>query len=107
MERGELKRGKPPKRKTKLKARSDKTAARDELYKERREIYLAANRRCVAAWDGCTREATDVHHAAGRWPSVFFDEGLWRALCRNCHTAVESQRERAYDEGLLVHRYAV
>lgn len=101
-----LKRGVAPQRNRKAIApRSAKTAERDEFYAERRLLFLGAHPRCEIRWEQCSTWATDVHHRAGRSPSVFFDESLWRAACRSCHMAVESQRERAYRQGHLVHRH--
>ncbi len=89
---------------TPLRARSAKTAARDRRYARDRRVYLVDNPWCVARLDGCTGRATEVHHAAGRSPSVFFDQSLWRALCHHDHGVLTRKPALAYRLGLSVRR---
>lgn len=86
-----LRRGAPLRRKTRLKPRSDKTAARDAIYAVQRYAYLSRNPFCVAkplGFGSCSTWATDVHHLRGRVGALMLDEGWWAALCRPCHSWV-------------------
>ncbi len=79
------------------------------------ERLFTANRLLVLDRDGgrcfvCGAVASDVHHrvprgagGSSRNPDIHSPAGLI-SLCRACHDRVESHREWAFGEGLLVHR---
>lgn len=95
----------PPRRKP-LRSVSPKTAARDRRYRVGRLAFLRARPRCEARWDaGCTGWSQDVHHMAGRAPSVFFDESLWLPACRHCHDELGRHPWEAMARGLSVSRH--
>jgi hypothetical protein len=73
-------------------------------YSKKRMLFLIANPVCQAKLVGCTGEATDVHHAAGRVGDNYLNMSKWRALCRNCHTWVENNPEEAKELGLSENR---
>lgn len=91
-----------------MRAVSLKTAARDRRYRKARDVYLAAHPLCEIGWDvGCTGHATEIHHMAGRYPSVFFDESLWLAGCHHCHGEATVHPEAAYERGISVRRHTI
>jgi hypothetical protein len=100
-----LRGGKPPTRRTRLRAQSDK---RRKENRERREM---ANRlwpdgrpRCVVPW--CTRLADDLHEplTRARGGSITSPENA-EPLCRTDHDALEDEPQWAYDLELLVHSW--
>lgn len=83
-----------------------KTAARNRRYARERREYLAEHPFCEIRWDGsCTGRATEVHHMAGRYPSVFFDQALWLAGCHGCHDKATRFPAEAIRRGLSVRRH--
>lgn len=89
-----------------MRARSSKTAARDRRYTVERREFLAAHPLCEIAWDAeCTWTATEVHHMAGRYPSVYFRHDLWRAACHSCHHQATVHPAEAFRRGVSVHRH--
>jgi hypothetical protein len=91
-----------------LRRRSVKTAARDRRYTVERREFLQWHPMCELLWDrDCTHTATEIHHMAGRAASVFFRTDLWRAACHSCHQAVTNHPAEAIDRGLSVRRNQV
>ena len=76
-------------RRTRIKQKSTKTAARDSYYSNLRKVWLPG-RRCAlhGRLDGCQGMATDVHHIRGRGRRFMLDVGTWSALCRACHDMI-------------------
>jgi len=69
-------------------------------YDKRRSLFLIANPKCQANLVGCTLVATDVHHTEGRIGENYLNMSKWKALCRNCHTWIETHPEEAKELGL-------
>lgn len=69
-------------------------------YSKKRMLFLIVNPVCQARLVGCTGEATDVHHAAGRIGENYLNMSQWKALCRNCHQWVEYNPDEAREFGL-------
>ena len=90
-----------------MKAVSAKTAARDRRYAIDRVEFLEANPICGALLEGCRWISTEVHHKAGRLPSVFFRQDLWLAVCWSCHHRITTEPAMAFERGLSVHRNQV
>lgn len=79
------------------------------------EKLFTANRLLVLARDGgrcflCSAAASDVHHrvprgsgGSSRNPEIHSPSALI-SLCRACHSKIETRREWALGEGLLVSR---
>jgi hypothetical protein len=89
-----------------MKAVSIKTAARNRRYAREREVFLAEHPLCEIGWDvRCTGASTEVHHMAGRFPSVFFDQALWLAGCHHCHQQATDHPTAAFERGVSVHRH--
>lgn len=65
-------------------------------------MFLRANPFCAICG---TDYATEVHHKAGRLPSVFFDQSLWLALCSPCHRWVTEHPAAAVQQGWSVRRH--
>lgn len=94
-----MKRSKPMKRtplkRTPLNPISDKTRARNAEYKIVRDKYIRAHPVCEGRLDKfpCGRDATDVHHVAARSvrPDLVCDPSNFLALCRMCHSRVETE----------------
>lgn len=83
-----------------------KTAARNRRYARDRRGFLEAHPLCQIGWDvRCTGHATEVHHQAGRLPSVFFDQSLWRAACHHCHHQATVLPAEAIRRGVSVSRF--
>lgn len=92
-------------KRTPLRRRSAKTAARDRRYARERVEFLAAHPLCEIGWDaGCTAAAVEVHHMAGRAASVFFDRSRWAASCSHCHRQATENPAEAYRRGVSLHR---
>ncbi len=64
-------------------------------YLEKRKLFLKSHPVCGANLSGCTTTATDVHHKAGRTGNLLLDESKWIALCRACHTWIETHPKEA------------
>jgi hypothetical protein len=64
---------------------SAKRKVQNEIYSELRRIFLNKNPTCQGQYEGCTYNATDVHHLRGRVGDLFLDTRYWQALCRSCH----------------------
>lgn len=91
-------------KRTPLRRRSTKTAARDRRYSTERKQYLLQHPICEAGLDTCRWSATEVHHRAGRAPSVFFRRELWLAVCSSCHVWITNHPAEAVARGWSVRR---
>jgi len=89
-----------------VRAKSAKTAERDQWYANLRAVVLGEGRLCeaysVAA--GCEVWATEIHHAMGRAPSVMLNVATYRVLCGSCHRWAGANPKAARAEGLSLHR---
>lgn len=57
-------------------------------YSGLRTAFLIIHPFCKAKLQGCTGEATDVHHMSGRGED-HLKIATWMAVCRSCHTWIE------------------
>ena len=73
-----------------LAAKSSKQEKLDVLYSTLRGTYLKTNPMCKAKLPGCQINATDVHHMVGRTGARLLDSTNFLAVCRNCHTWIET-----------------
>lgn len=92
-----------PKQKIPLKSRSDKRVILDQLYSVSRQQFLVKNPFCHARLEGCTINATDVHHKAGRNKN-YLDVLTWLSACRTCHQWIELHPIEAKEMGLSTPR---
>jgi len=68
-------------------------------YSKKRTAFLALKPQCEANLVGCTRTSTDVHHKAGRVGDNYLKISTWLAVCRNCHSYIETHPEEAKEMG--------
>jgi hypothetical protein len=67
-------------------------------YSKRRAAYLVIHSYCEAKIPGCTTNATDIHHKAGRGEN-HLKISTWLAVCRNCHRWIEENPDAAKELG--------
>lgn len=89
-----------------MKRTSTKTAARNRRYARERIAFLTEHPLCGSRLEDCAGLATQVHHMAGRWPSVFFRHDLWLAVCGPCHRWITEHPADSRRLGLSTHRGA-
>lgn len=75
---------------TKIKPLSDKRKRQNDEYLLLRKQYLKQYPACEVKLSGCTKTATEIHHARKRTGSMLTNEKYFVAICRNCHTRVEN-----------------
>jgi hypothetical protein len=68
-------------------------------YSKKRLAFLALYNNCQAKLVGCTGKATDVHHKAGRVSENYLNIQTWLAVCRQCHTWIETNPLEAKELG--------
>ena len=86
----------PPK---KISPISKKMRETMDEYSKRRAAFLIVHSKCEAKLVGCTGGATDVHHKAGRGEN-HLKISTWLAVCRSCHTWIETNPAEAKELGL-------
>lgn len=73
-------------------------------YSKKRAAFLIVHSKCQAKLQGCTADATDVHHKAGRGEN-HLKISTWLAVCRSCHSWIElnptEAKELGYSENRL------
>lgn len=88
----------------KIKKVSEKKKKQDDEYSKLRKIYLDAHPFCEAKLPGCTGDATDIHHLAGRIGEKYLDVTNFIALCRSCHSYIEIHPKEAKELGFSKNR---
>ena len=86
----------PQKKRKPLPKRTEKRAAQEREYSERRKIYLEAHplcERCLA--DGIQTRATEIHHIRGRDGVRLIDSEEFCAVCMYCHEWIEAHPQEA------------
>lgn len=79
--------------------RSEKMVQEMKDYKPAMIQYLKTHTSCMIKFDGCTKVATCVHHAAGRIGEKLHDQNDWLASCQNCNLQVEINDAEAREKG--------
>ena len=74
---------------------SKKRQGEMDTYSRLRDAFITAKPRCEAKLVGCTGISTDVHHKAGRVGENYLKIGTWLAVCRSCHSWIETNPEAA------------
>lgn len=69
--------------------KSAKSRKQDDEYQKKRTAFLIVHSICQAKLVGCTGNATDVHHMAGRIGENHLNMSTWKAVCRSCHSWIE------------------
>jgi cytochrome c553 len=72
-------------------------------YGKKRAAFLIVHSICQAKLVGCTGEATDVHHKAGRGEN-HLKISTWLAVCRSCHNWIEVNPTEAKELGFSENR---
>jgi hypothetical protein len=78
---------------------SKKRQVEMDEYSKKRKAFLALKPQCEAYLVGCTRTSSDVHHKAGRVGDNYLKISTWLAVCRSCHTYIETHPEEAKELG--------
>ena len=95
-----LKKASSPMRKTNLKKQSNKAKQVSLLYRQLRNVFLKKNPKCWVKKPGCTQQATQVHHLAGRGMNTT-KVLTFIAICHGCHEWVHKHPNQARKEGWL------
>lgn len=86
-------------------SRSHKRKKQESLYARLRREFLLSSPHCQANLPNkCTRQATDVHHKAGRIGNLLNDTKHWLAVCRACHDWIELNPIEAKELGFSINR---
>jgi hypothetical protein len=82
---------------------SAKRAKKDAEYTKLRQRYLTENPLCVVNVNGCMHNATDIHHifAGSNRDAFYLVQSTFLAVCRNCHSWVHLNPEKARILGYL------
>lgn len=88
-----------PKKKKWIRKVSKKRVVENRKYSGLRKQFLEG-KICEAQLNGCTGQATQVHHAAGRIGSRLVDVKKFVAVCASCHRQIEDSPEKANKLGL-------
>ena len=78
-----------------------KTKNKKAAYNKAKLEYLNNNQTCEACFE---KEATDIHHSAGRVGDLLTDPRYFFALCRDCHDHIHKNPKWAYEKGFLLER---
>lgn len=96
-------------RKVPVRAVSPKRENENEIYRERREAFLAANRRCQIRLAGCGVWSNEVQHRITRGARIdlWLDPENWVAACTPCHRHVTDNPNDGYVLGVCGHAWDV
>lgn len=86
-----------------IRPKSDKKKAIDEVYKTLRKQFLHDHPKCGARLKGCTINATEVHHKAGRGKEML-NTTKWLSICQTCHIWITENSAQAIELGLSERR---
>ena len=78
---------------------SKKRQGEMDEYSKKRLAFLALHNNCQAKLVGCTGKATDIHHSKGRVGDNYLNISTWFALCRVCHSYLETNPLKAKELG--------
>lgn len=90
-----MRRSGPLKRKTRLRAMSDKRRKASRKYTILRKKFLLDHPFC-----SCGSRSVDVHHSQGRGAN-YLNVSSWMASCRPCHDQIHQHPNQARKEGKL------
>lgn len=102
-----LRRPKPKKKRNLIAKFSKKRQKDNRTYSALRKQFLELNPNCQGLLAGCTGQATDVHHSRGRCGNSYLDTATWVAVCRLCHSQIETQPIMAKELGLSKSRLSI
>lgn len=95
---------KPTTRRKPIPQRSPSRLKLELQYSKVRKVFLSSRPVCEAHLSGCTTHSTDVHHKAGRVGKLYLDESKWLAVCRACHSWIETHPKEARELGFSISR---
>lgn len=78
---------------------SVKRAAQNRKYLKLRKQFLEDNPICQAGLEGCTIQATTIHHSRGRIQDRLTDVKDFLGCCMNCHGIIENEPIMAKQNG--------
>lgn len=79
------------KKPVKIKHLSKKREKQNKVYLTIRKIFLENHPNCQVKLEGCTKFASEIHHAKKRTGYRLTDIENFISICRNCHIKVENQ----------------
>jgi hypothetical protein len=85
--------------KTPLKKVSDKRQKELTQYSKLSKAFLALHPLCEIKLPGCTVQATEVHHGAGRENGRLLKVEDFVAGCHHCHMIVTEKSKEAIEQG--------
>lgn len=68
-------------------------------YEKKKKEFLKNHKTCQIGMDGCTKQATCVHHTQGRLGENLTDVTTWKASCAYCNMIVEVKDIEAREAG--------
>jgi hypothetical protein len=76
---------------------SSKRKKKDQEYLKLREKHLNNNPLCMVKVNGCSHNATDIHHtyAGANRDAFYLVQSTWLAVCRNCHDWIHAHPAEA------------
>jgi hypothetical protein len=82
---------------------SSKRKKKDQEYLKLREKHLLVNNLCQVKVNGCSHNATDIHHtyAGANRDAFYLVQSTWKAVCRNCHDWIHANPADARIMGWL------
>lgn len=83
---------------------SPKQSARNAQYSSIRKEFMKEHPYCQAQLIGCTFNATECHHSAGRVGQNMLDQNTFIALCSSCHRAIHNSMSAAQARSLGLKR---
>jgi hypothetical protein len=86
-----LKKGVPGKNRSRIKTANKKRQKQNRAYTKVKRKFLEENPTCQAKLEGCTGQATDLHHIGGRTGENLVKVEDFAALCRNCHDIIHKK----------------
>lgn len=89
-----------PKKKTPIKTRSEKKTTLDKIYQEIRSQWMQHNKLCRARFAGCTFQATEIHHMAGRRGFWLIISKWFFPICKKCHRHATKNSAEAIAAGV-------
>lgn len=102
MKSSPLKRGAPLKRGGPVNPKSRRRVTEEQIYLERREVFLDEHRLCEIRWDrDCAGWSSEVHHRISRGvrADLYLDEENWVAACSPCHRRATAKIGESYARG--------
>ena len=85
-------------------AKSAKQLEREIEYAKKRKSWMPLHPICEANLKGCTQQATECHHKAGRSGSLLLDASKWLPVCHACHLKITENSAMAIEKGLSLKR---